>query len=67
MLITLNNRQETIANDNITIDDLLKIKNYTFKMMVIKINGILVRKHTYKEAHITDGDNVEIIHMISGG
>lgn len=67
MQITLNNRHETIAKDIITVDELLKIKNFTFKMMVIKINGVLVKKNAYKEAQISDGDNVEIIHMISGG
>ncbi len=67
MNITLNNRPETIDNNDVTVSELLKIKNFTFRMMVIKINGKLIRKNTYSEAVIKDGDNVEVLHMISGG
>jgi thiamine biosynthesis protein ThiS len=67
MQITLNNRQETIPGDVVTISDILKFKNYTFRMMVVKINGQLVKKNSYAEAEVKEGDDVQILHMISGG
>jgi thiamine biosynthesis protein ThiS len=67
MQITLNNRQETIPGDVVTISDILKFKNYTFRMMVVKINGQLVKKNSYAEAEVREGDDVQILHMISGG
>jgi len=67
MQITLNNRHETIPGDVLTITDILKFKNYTFRMMVVKINGQLVKKNNYTEAEVRDGDDVQILHMISGG
>jgi len=67
MNIKLNNRAQSIDNEVITIAELLKLKNYTFKMMVIKVNGILVKKDQYQSAQVMDGDDVQIIHMISGG
>jgi len=67
MNITLNNRPQSFNEDDLTITQILKLKNYTFKMMVVKINGALIKKDQYAHAHVADGDNVQIIHMISGG
>jgi len=67
MNITLNNRPENIEIDNITISELLALKNFTFRMLVIKVNGKLIRKNEYSKAKVLEGDNVQILHMISGG
>ncbi len=39
MDIILNNRNENIDANAMSISELLKYKNYTFKMMVVKVNG----------------------------
>jgi len=65
--ITLNNRKEAIEADSLTIRELLKYKNFTFKLLVIKINGTLIKKDKYDTATIKDGDDVAVIHLISGG
>ena len=67
MNISLNNRPESFEQDVLTISEILKLKNFTFKMMVVKINGKLIKKDRYAEAEVRDGDDVQIIHMISGG
>ncbi len=67
MKITLNNRQESFEFNEITVEQLLRLKNFTFKFLVIKINGKLVKKGTYNKAIINDGDDVAVIHLISGG
>jgi thiamine biosynthesis protein ThiS len=67
MKILLNNNQESIDREHLTVAGLLQYKNYTFKMLVVKINGQLVPKTGYKEAEIRDGDDVHVIHLISGG
>ena len=67
MRITLNNRSDEIKQSPLTVSELLKLKNYTFKLLVIKINGKLVKKDEYDQAEIIDGDNVAVIHLISGG
>ncbi len=67
MNITLNNRPQAFDSNLLTITEVLKLKNYTFKMMVVKINGVLIKKDQYKIANVIDGDDVHIIHMISGG
>ena len=67
MDIILNNRKETIDKEKISINDLLKEKNYTFKLLVTKINDKLIKKEERDSAFIVDGDNVMVLHMISGG
>ncbi len=53
--------------DGMTVADVLKIRNYIFRMLVVQVNGELVKRGTYDQAKIPDGANVEVIHMISGG
>ena len=67
MHINLNNRPEAFKLDVMTISEILVHKNYTFKMMVVKINGELIKKDRYTTTEVSDGDDVQIIHMISGG
>jgi thiamine biosynthesis protein ThiS len=41
--------------------------NYTFKLLVIKINGTLVKKDKYDTTPVPDGAEVAVIHLMSGG
>jgi sulfur carrier protein len=67
MKIILNNNSETLNVEKCTVNDLLKIKNFTFKMLIIKINGKLVKKEEYDTTLISEGDDVNVLHLISGG
>ena len=67
MRITLNNREETIDRDEITLAELIEYKNYKFKLLVTKINGELVRKDDRSTTIVREGDKVVVLHMISGG
>jgi sulfur carrier protein len=69
MKIVLNNREERIYTNKeaLTIDELLVLKNYSFKNLVIKINGELIRRDKRATSTLREGDRVEVIHMISGG
>ncbi len=67
MEIILNNTKEVIPEENITIADLIQIKNFTFRMLVTKINGQLVKKDDRDKVFIKEGDDVTVLHLISGG
>ncbi len=67
MNITLNNRLEYFDKESLTVQELLQIKNFTFKMLIIKLNGRLIKKHEYNSAIINNKDNVTVLHLISGG
>ena len=51
----------------LTIADILKIRNYIFRMIAVQVNGELVRRGNYDTAVVPDGADVQVIHMISGG
>jgi sulfur carrier protein len=67
MKINLNNNTESFPDDILTVSGLLKLKNFTFKMLIVKINGDLVKKSDYDSAEIKEGDDVMVLHLISGG
>jgi len=67
MKIILNNKEEEIAGDQLTISELLQVKNFTFKMLVIKVNGHLVKKSEHDTVVVKEGDDVMVLHLISGG
>ena len=67
MNITLNNRNEKLEADHLTVQELIALKNYTFKFLVTRINGKLIKKEERDKSSIHEGDKVDIIHLISGG
>ncbi|MCD6090176.1 MAG: sulfur carrier protein ThiS [Bacteroidales bacterium] len=67
MKIILNNRPVNFNADTLSISDIIQQKNFTFKLLVTKINGELIKKENRGMAFAKDGDNVLILHLISGG
>jgi len=67
MKIILNNTIEELIPESLTIRELLQHKNFTFKMLVIRVNGELISKDQYDHCKIQDGDDVMILHLVSGG
>ncbi|MFO7574506.1 MAG: sulfur carrier protein ThiS [Bacteroidales bacterium] len=67
MKILLNNRKEVFDREEMTVSDLLKEKKMTFRMRIVKINGNLVEKDKYDTTQVSDGDNVQVIYLMSGG
>ena len=67
MKIILNNNPEEFTADSMTIRQLLDERKFSFKLLIIKINGSLVKKDAYETTLIKDGDKVDVIHLMSGG
>lgn len=68
MNIILNNRETEInGKDEMTVRQLLDHARYVFPNIVVKVNGVLVRKPEYEDTMVRPGDKVDAIHMISGG
>jgi len=67
MKIILNNEPVIIEGDAITVEKLLEMKRYTFRMRTVKINGRLIDRDSYHAETISDGDDVKVIYLMSGG
>ena len=67
MKIILNNREDILETNSLTVQQLIELKNFSFRLLVTKVNGKLVKREDRNTSVIQDGDNVAILHMISGG
>jgi len=67
MKILLNNREEEFGKETISVSEMLILKKFSFKMRIIKINGILIAKEKYDSTIIHDGDDVQMLYLMSGG
>jgi len=67
MKILLNNREEEIDKETITVSELLELRKFSFKMRIIKINGIFIPKENYDSTFIHNGDEMQMLYLMSGG
>ena len=67
MKILLNNREEEFNRDSLSIDEMIALKKFSFKLKIIKINGQLIQREKYNSTYINDGDNVQMLYLMSGG
>jgi sulfur carrier protein len=67
MKIKLNNNDEVFEGTTISISRMLEIKKYSFKLRIIKVNGILIQREKYDSTLLHEGDDVQLIYLMSGG
>jgi sulfur carrier protein len=67
MKILLNNRDEEFEKESISVSELLTLKKFSFRMRIIKINGTLIQKNAYDYTFIKNGDEVQMLYLMSGG
>jgi len=65
-MITVNG-EKMDWREGMTIADILKARNYIFRMIAVSIDSELIKRGTYDKAVVPDGADVQVIHMISGG
>lgn len=53
--------------EGLTVQEMINKKNYTFPSIVVKINGKFIHPEEYETTIINDGDDVQAIHLITGG
>jgi sulfur carrier protein len=67
MKILLNNRPEEFDKDSISVSEMLVFKNFTYRMRIVKINGLIIAKEKYDSTIIQNGDEVQMLYLMSGG
>ena len=65
MKIMLNNRAETIEGDVFSVSQIMVIKSFKFRMLVVRLNDRLIKKEEYETTLVKDGDDLKIIHLVS--
>lgn len=54
-------------HEGITIREILQVMRYSFKLLVIKVDGKLVKRDDYDSTTVPDEAEVLVIHLMSGG
>ena len=67
MKIILNNRDDEIHEEKVSVAEFLILKKFSYKMRIVKINGTFIPKNEYDTTFIKDGDNVQMLYLMSGG
>ncbi len=53
--------------EGMTVQRVLDRMNYSWRMLVIKVNGTLVRKEAWSSTLVPPGADVCVFHLLSGG
>lgn len=61
------NGQDHTWHQGLNVSLLLKEKKYIFPMIIVKVNDRFIPKAEYNNTVINDGDDIQAIHLISGG
>jgi thiamine biosynthesis protein ThiS len=67
MKILLNNREEEFDAELMSVSEMIKLKKFSFRMRIIKVNGVLIPREKYDSTQIHDGDNIQMLYLMSGG
>ena len=65
--ITVNKHTELSWRQNMTVQDVISMMNYSFPHIIVTMNGELVHHDTYLETEVPQNADVRIIHLIAGG
>lgn len=53
--------------EGMTVQDVLDDRRFTFPLLVVRLDGVLVPRGTYSGTHVADGADVDVLHLMSGG
>lgn len=65
-MIRLNNR-DCEWEEGLTVETLMKIKNFTYSRIIVSINGKFIPSEEYSSTIIMDKDDVKATHLLAGG
>lgn len=68
MNVTVNGKEKTIADGNISVVELLsKEKVETPDMVSVQLNGKILKRDFFENTQLNDGDQVEFLYFMGGG
>ncbi len=66
-MIRVNDQYDVEYRAGMTVQDLLDALKFSFRMIVVKVNGQVVLRKDFQTTEVPDGAEVQAIHLISGG
>lgn len=53
--------------EGLTISDLMQEKRFSYPLKTVFVNGTRIDRKAYDTTLLADGDNVQVVHLMSGG
>jgi thiamine biosynthesis protein ThiS len=66
-MIRVNNQYDVEYRPGMTVQDVLGALKFSFRMIVVKIDGEVVLRKDFATTEVPDGAEMQAIHLISGG
>jgi sulfur carrier protein len=66
-MIRVNHKYEVEWRPGMTVQDLLDALRFSFRMIVVKVDGRVVLRSDFASTEVADGADVQAIHLTSGG
>ena len=66
-MIRVNGQYDVEYRPGMTVQDVLDALKFSFRMIVVKIDGKVVLKRDFATTEVPDGAEMQAIHLISGG
>ena len=66
-MIRVNDKFEVEWEEGMTVTELLKQLRFTFPLIIVSVDGVLVPQEDYATRHIPDSAEVKVLHMTAGG
>ena len=63
----LNNKPFDRWHEGITIEDVIKIMNYIYPKLVIKVNDVVIDREDCNTFVLKENDDLKIHHLLAGG
>jgi sulfur carrier protein len=66
-MIRVNDKFELEWEEGMTVMRLLERLKFSFPLIIVSIDGVLVSKDQYARRQVPHGAEVKVLHMIAGG
>ncbi len=66
-MIRVNQQYEVAWRPGMTVQDVLDALKFSFRMIVVRVNGQLVLRADFGSTPVPDGAEIQAIHLTSGG
>jgi thiamine biosynthesis protein ThiS len=66
-MIRVNDRFEIEWEEGMTVARLLERLKFSFRLIIVSIDGVLVPRDEYATRQVPEGGQVRVLHMMAGG
>jgi len=67
MTIVVNGTKREFTAESLSVTELLGQMKYTFPNIIVKTKNMIVPKSDFQTTTVASGDEISIIHLMSGG